>query len=152
MAILFVGDKYLFLIIIDDCITIGSRNTGLNRCRKVLQLSENAVPAFLSEINIQARIIAEEFNPEKIILFGSYAYGKPTPDSDADLLVIVSSGRSTWELSADISLKIDHSFPLDILVKTKNEIDERLAKGDYFIEDIIKKGKVLYERTGNGMG
>ena len=104
--------------------------------------------AKLDEINTQAQIIVKKFNPEKIILFGSYAYGKPTPESDADLLIIVDSRRPTWKLSAEISMMLDHVFPLDIIVKTKHEIEERLAKGDFFIEDIMNKGKVLYERTG----
>lgn len=100
------------------------------------------------EINKQAQIIAEKFNPEKIILFGSYANGNPTPESDVDLLIIVNSNRSTWELSVEISLILDHVFPIDILVKTTWEIERRLTYGDFFIEDIINNGKILYERAG----
>ena len=64
--------------------------------------------ATFDEIKKQAQLIATEFNPEKIILFGTYAYGEPTPESDVDLLIIVYSNKSTWELSTEISLLLDH--------------------------------------------
>ena len=108
--------------------------------------------ATFDEIKKQTQLIVEKFNPVKIVLFGTYAYGKPTPDSDVDLLIIVNANKSTWELSAEISLLLDHAFPLDIIVKTMQEIKDRLSVGDFFIEDIINKGKVLYERAGQRVG
>jgi len=108
--------------------------------------------ATFEEICTQTQLIANKFNPEKIILFGSYAYGNPTSESDVDLLVIADVKKSKWELSAEIALTVDHAFPLDIIVKTAPEIEARLALGDFFIEDIINKGKVLYERTRTRMG
>jgi predicted nucleotidyltransferase len=107
--------------------------------------------ATFEEIRTQTQLIAKKFNPRKIILFGSYAYGKPTPESDVDLLVITDLYKSKWELSAEIALTVDHAFPLDIIIKTMPEVEARLAQGDFFIEDIINKGKVLYERTRTGM-
>ena len=98
------------------------------------------------EIKHLAKFIAEKFNPEKIILFGTYAYGKPTPESDVDFLIIVSSDNNTWELGIEISSALDHAFPLDIVVKTDQEIGNRLIQGDFFIQEIIDKGKVLYDR------
>lgn len=102
----------------------------------------------IKKIEAQALAIAKQYQPEKIILFGSYATGNPTPDSDVDLLVIIDTKRSTWELGVEISLMLKHSFPLDIIVKTPQEIIKRLNYGDFFIRDIVEKGKVLYERTG----
>jgi uncharacterized protein len=69
------------------------------------------------------------------------------PESDVDLMIIIDSGKSPWETSAEISLIIDHYFPVDVLVRTAADIENRLALGDFFIEDIIKKGIVLYERS-----
>ena len=104
--------------------------------------------ARFDEIEKLAQFIAEKFNPKKVILFGTYAYGEATSESDVDLRIIVNSNKSTWELSVEISSALDHIFPLDIVVKSEQEIEDRLASGDFFIEDIIEKGKVLYERPG----
>ena len=108
--------------------------------------------ARLDEIKAQAKRIVENFNPEKIILFGSYAYGKPTSESDVDLLIIIDTNESTFKLSSAIALSLEHSFPVDIIVKTPGQINKRLQDGDFFIEDIINLGKVLYERTDERMG
>ncbi|MBC8184634.1 nucleotidyltransferase domain-containing protein [candidate division KSB1 bacterium] len=107
--------------------------------------------ADFDEIKMQTTRIAERFDPEKIILFGSYAYGKPTPQSDVDLLIIVDTNESTLKLSSEIALSLEHSFPLDIIVKTPKQIKRRLQNGDFFIEDIINLGKVIYERTNKRM-
>jgi uncharacterized protein len=72
-----------------------------------------------SEINAYVRRLAQEFHPERVILFGSYAHGKPTDDSDVDLLVIMNHGkRKNVEQAIDIDRRIDYSFPLDLLVRT----------------------------------
>jgi predicted nucleotidyltransferase len=92
--------------------------------------------------------IAETLKPEKIILFGSYAYGKPTPDSDVDLLVIMRTKASHKERYLAVALLLrPRQFPIDIVVKTPDEIDQALKnQGNFFIREILAKGKVLYER------
>jgi uncharacterized protein len=96
--------------------------------------------------------IAREFRPQKIVLFGSYAYGRPTPDSDVDLLVIMPlQGRATDQTVA-ISQRLDHRFPIDLLVRSPEEVEQRLAWNDFFLREITAKGKVLYESTDPGMG
>jgi predicted nucleotidyltransferase len=98
-----------------------------------------------------ARQVAEKFHPDKIVLFGSYAYGTPHEDSDVDILVIMP----TWnELStaARISIAIDPPFPLDIIVRTPKAMKWRLEEGDSFLREITAKGKVLYEKLDPGMG
>ncbi len=102
----------------------------------------------MKEIKDKVKAITEKYEPEKIILFGSYVAGNTTPASDVDLLVIVDTKRSTWDLAVEISSSLKHSFPMDILVRTPQEIARRLKYGDFFIKDIMEKGKVLYERTG----
>lgn len=85
--------------------------------------------------------------PEKIILFGSYAYGNPTPDSDVDLLVILQTTQSATERYLVVSrLLYPRPFPLDILVRTPQEIEQALRSGDFFIQEIMSRGCVLYER------
>jgi predicted nucleotidyltransferase len=99
----------------------------------------------LEQIQIFAQRIGEEFSPHKVILFGSYAYGQPTPDSDVDLLVITPF-EGNWVVKAvEIQLKIRAPFPLDLLVRTPEKVRDRLAMGDGFMREILTKGKVLYE-------
>ena len=89
--------------------------------------------------------IARRFKPERIILFGSYAYGKPTPDSDVDLLVVMPYDRRRGRMSLRILEALDYHFPLDLLVRTPAEVRRRQRWGDCFIEEVLAKGKVLYE-------
>lgn len=91
--------------------------------------------------------LERDYKPRKIILFGSYAYGNPGPDSDIDLLII----KDTEERFIDRCFKVrrvlsdpTRMFPLEIVVLTPDEISQRLAIGDQFIEEIIEKGEVLY--------
>jgi uncharacterized protein len=94
--------------------------------------------------------IVSELKPEKIILFGSYAYGNPTPDSDVDLLVIVKTKAKEIDRYVAVSnLLYPRQFPVDILVKTPKEMEaEARKKGNFFMREILKKGKVVYERSG----
>ena len=94
------------------------------------------------------RRLVREFKPRKVVLFGSYAYGKPSPDSDVDLLVVMPLNGNPVDKSVEMRLKLQPRFPLDLLVRTPAKIKERLAMGDDFIKDIFDKGKVLYEAPG----
>lgn len=104
-------------------------------------------PISINDINDKVSTIVKNYNPEKIILFGSYADGNPTPESDIDLLIIIKSDKSNWEVSIDISLLLNHSFPIDIIVKTPDEVKKRIKMGDFFLKNVLKSGKLLYERT-----
>jgi predicted nucleotidyltransferase len=91
--------------------------------------------------------IVEAAHPEKIILFGSYAYGKPTVDSDVDFLVVMESDERPAKRAIRIARHLlDVPFPMDILVRTPTEIVERLQTEDYFMREVIRQGKILYER------
>lgn len=91
--------------------------------------------------------VVEIFQPVKIILFGSYAYGKPSFDSDVDLLVILPFTGSSAQKSAEILNQIEPPFAIDLLVRTPEQIQERLELGDFFIQEITQKGEILYEAT-----
>jgi predicted nucleotidyltransferase len=92
--------------------------------------------------------IVSELKPEKVILFGSYAYGTPNPHSDVDLLVVMKTRSSLKDRSWAVSrLLIPRPFPVDILVKTPKEVEKALASGDFFIKEILTRGKVLYDRN-----
>ncbi len=94
--------------------------------------------------------IMSEIKPEKIIMFGSYAYGNPTHDSDVDLLVIMKPKGGRKEDPRAVSMLLyPRQFPVDIIVRTPKEVDEAMKGGkdnSFFIREIIKKGKVLYDR------
>lgn len=102
----------------------------------------------MKDIRAFTRRIAEEFKPKRIILFGSYAYGKPTPDSDVDLLVIFAGRGSRADESLDIRIRLDPRFPLDLLTRSAGEVAKRIAWNDWFLQEVMEKGKVLYE-SGN---
>ncbi len=97
-----------------------------------------------------ARQIAELFHPEKIILFGSYAYGKPHKDSDVDILVVMPAADEINQ-AVRILEKTNSSFPLDLIVRTPDNLRWRLDEGDWFLREIIGSGTVLYEKAHGGV-
>jgi predicted nucleotidyltransferase len=99
-------------------------------------------------IRAMAAHIAERFNPEEIILFGSHAYGKPDGWSDVDLLVVMDSPKGEMESALDIIESLPRlSFSVDIIVRSRNVLEKRKKMGDWFLREITQRGKVLYART-----
>jgi uncharacterized protein len=103
-----------------------------------------------TQIRCLCDTIVQAFHPEKIVLFGSYAYGKPHPDSDVDLLVVMPFEGSPFRQAAVILSHVVRTvgvLPLDLLVRTAEQVQERLHLGDSFMREIIEHGKVLYSST-----
>jgi uncharacterized protein len=98
-----------------------------------------------------ARQVAERFQPDKIILFGSYAYGTPHADSDVDILVVMPA-RNQIDQAVRIDCAIDPPFPLDLIVRTPKNMKWRLEEGESFLREITSKGKVLYEKDDRRVG
>ena len=90
--------------------------------------------------------IVKNYKPEKIILFGSFAYGKPKSNSDVDLLVIKKTNKKKVERIKELLMKVESSLPLEPLVYNPAEYRERLDLGDFFFKTIFAKGKILYEK------
>jgi len=105
----------------------------------------------LSVIRQFAREVAKRFEPEKVILFGSHAYGQPHADSDVDILVVMPA-RNEIGQAVRIDRAIDPMFPLDLIVCTPKNLAWRLKEGDSFLHEIVTKGKVLYEKADGPMG
>lgn len=106
-------------------------------------------PVTQAKIRQAVQRIVSAVQPERVILFGSFAYGQPGPDSDVDLLVIMESASSAHARSTRVSESLyPRPFPVDIIVRTPAEVAERLALGDCFFGEIMAKGQVLYERSG----
>ncbi len=103
-----------------------------------------------AKIKDLCRQIVENFNPQKVILFGSHAYGKPNADSDVDLLVVMPFECKSVEQTIKIRQRIYPKMPLDLLARTPAQIRERLDLGDFFIKDIIERGIFLYESENSG--
>ena len=98
-----------------------------------------------ADIQRFANEVARRFRPASIMLFGSHAYGKPTEDSDVDLLVVMSHHGSSARAASRIRLACPRAFPMDLLVRSPAEIARRLRIGDAFMGEVMKKGVVLYE-------
>ena len=107
----------------------------------------------VDEITRFVELVVETTNPDKIILFGSYAYGTPTDDSDLDLLVIKNGKDFTYDYEAELSAlvyfkrkQMNISTRYDILFCTDRQINHTLENSNA-IADALKKGRVMYERA-----
>src|SRR5207253_342954 len=96
--------------------------------------------------------IVRNFSPHKVILFGSYAYGTPNDDSDVDLLVIMPYNGSELQKMADVRKSIRTRIPLDVLVKTPEQIEKDVSSGNFFTCEIMERGIMLYEAGDLGVG
>lgn len=105
----------------------------------------------LAAIRRFARRIAARFEPERIILFGSYAYGTPHVESDVDLLVIMPA-HDVVNQAIRIDLALEAPFSLDLIVRTPKHIERGLRDNDWFLREIVEKGKVLYEAANVPVG
>lgn len=105
----------------------------------------------MSAIRRFARQITEKFEPEKIILFGSYAYGTPHSESDVDLLVIMPTYN---EIAQAIRIKREcaRPFEIDLIVKTPKRLERALRDENWFLREAVTRGKVLYEAADRPVG
>jgi predicted nucleotidyltransferase len=93
--------------------------------------------------------IVQEYRPQKVILFGSYADGHAGPESDIDLLIIKDTSErfiDRWVAVRQILADPNRKVPVDTLVLNPDEVSERRSRGDQFIEEILEKGQILYAR------
>jgi len=99
----------------------------------------------MSQIEEFGRQIGCEFGAKRVILFGSYACGTATDDSDVDLLVIAPFEGRSVDKSVEIRMKLRPRFPVDLIVRTPRKLRQRIRMGDDFMREILEEGKVLYE-------
>ena len=101
----------------------------------------------LGDINAWCRKVVREFRPDRIVLFGSFADGTPTDDSDVDMLIIMplARGQRDVRMAAAIRQRVQARFPMDVIVRSPRQIAKRLADGDGFIAGILRDGRLLYE-------
>ena len=96
------------------------------------------------QIEAVVKRLVAQFHPERVILFGSYAYGEPTPDSDIDLMVIMQHEGVAARKAADIRLVLPDDVSIDLIVRSPEKVEERLRMNDAFMHEIVEKGRVLY--------
>lgn len=99
-------------------------------------------------IDAVAKKIETQYNPQKIILFGSYAWGDPEEDSDLDLFVVKDTDDKPRKRALQVRRILDEEnslIGLDILVYTPEELSRRMSIGDTFLSRILSEGKILYE-------
>jgi predicted nucleotidyltransferase len=104
--------------------------------------------ATFQEIDDFARRIGESFQPERVILFGSWACGEPTADSDVDLLVIMPFQGKAVRRAVEILLAVRPAFPIDLIVYTPEEAARRYQELDPLVREAIDRGRILYEGQG----
>ncbi|MBI1825032.1 MAG: nucleotidyltransferase domain-containing protein [Planctomycetes bacterium] len=102
----------------------------------------------MSRIEELARRIVEEFDPERIILFGSYAYGAPSKDSDVDFLVILPFEGSGLRKSVEILTRLSPDFPIDLISRRPEDVQRSYDAHDILIREAFDRGKVLHDRSG----
>jgi len=95
--------------------------------------------------------IVRAFHPSRVVLFGSYASGGATDDSDVDIMVIFD-GTESAPTASEVRRYVDVSFPLDLMVRTQPEIDRRVSMHDDFLREIVENGVVLYAAADGGVG
>ncbi len=102
------------------------------------------INSFQKEIKNLVQQIKIKYRPEKVILYGSAVKGKTNEDSDVDMLIIKKTKRRFVDRISDVLRLCEYDIPFEPIVYTPEEIEERIKLGDFFIIDILKKGKVLY--------
>jgi len=101
----------------------------------------------MDQVEALSRQIAREFEPERIILFGSYARGNQHTDSDVDLLVLLPFDSKPFRKSLEILNRINSPFAVDVVVRKPDDAARRYAEFDPLIRDAFDHGIVLYERN-----
>ncbi len=114
-------------------------------------MAQTTSPVTWAGIRQVVQQIVERFQPQKVILFGSYSQGTSTEDSDVDLLVVMETDEPPLHAAARIAAAIDHPFPLDILVFTPAELAASLERRGVFATEVMTTGIVLYEARDTGV-
>jgi predicted nucleotidyltransferase len=102
----------------------------------------------LRQIRAVAKRIADQFHPDKIILFGSYAYGQPKPWSDVDLLLVMDTPLTSNKQRHTISEFLrPQPFSIDLIIWSAEKLEERIAGCDWFLQEVVERGKVIYDKN-----
>ena len=101
-------------------------------------IDSKKIKAFVNEL-------VRHYHPQRVVLFGSYAHGTPTADSDVDLLVVMPHKAHPAIKAAEIRNRIRAEFPMDLIVVSPRAMRQRIATGDFFFAEILQRGRTLHE-------
>ena len=104
-------------------------------------MTTEKMPITQQQIQEYSERIAAEFKPVRIILFGSYAYGTPTADSDVDLFVVMPFEGDSAHKATEIRHVVRAGFPVDLLVRTPAQVEQRIEWKDWFMREITEQGR-----------
>lgn len=125
-----------------------SKNTAFQ-----IPSGSQTTPVPMKIIRSIVKHIAQRFDPAQIILFDSHAYGKPSAESDVDLLVVMDKPMDEMETMVEIAQSLPIlAFGVDVIVHSRKTLERRKKLGDWFLLEVTRKGKALYERTDQRMG
>ncbi len=97
-------------------------------------------------------LLKRKYHPREIVLFGSYAYGRPTRDSDIDLLILLDKARVTNAESARMRLDLDPTIPFDLIVRSQRDTSRRIIANDFFLREATEKGIKLHASDNPRVG
>jgi len=100
-----------------------------------------------SDIQKFSQALVREFQPRRVVLFGSHAAGRARDDSDVDILVTMDYEGNSLRAAADIIRKLRPRFAVDLIVRTEQEVQELLKQNDWFLADATTGGRLLYEAS-----
>jgi uncharacterized protein len=154
MSIIFAIRMVQHKRLIFCCHSISNHPYSRRVSPRLLHGVDDRLACMVSRKDIQAFVdqVADRFCPSRVILFGSYANGSPTPDSDVDLLVIMPHRVPSAQLATRIRLACPRAFAMDLIVRSPAEIRRRLAMGDAFLSEITTNGILLHEGRRTRMG
>jgi predicted nucleotidyltransferase len=115
--------------------------------REPIESGGDSQKAVRTVIANMVRMLIIEYSPLKVILFGSQIHGVPTHDSDVDLLIIKETSDrfiDRWVAVQQVLTGTHRGIPVETLVLTPKEVEQRLAVGDQFIAGILEEGELLY--------
>ena len=129
-----------------------ARLSAFGQCGTILARVKWPVPMVqMHEIQSVSDQIAREFRPERIVLFGSFADGSATANSDVDLLVVMPFEGTSARMAAAIVNQVNPEIPVELLVRTPEQLQKRLAWNDFFFQEVLDKGTTLYAADHRGI-
>ena len=108
-------------------------------------MEEAKLQSYRQALKSAVKSLRDKYHPEKIILFGSLTKKNIAEGSDIDLLIIKKTDKNPWERAREVERIVERKVPFDLLVYTPGEVRDRLKINDFFIEEILEKGEVVYE-------
>ncbi|MGE5391814.1 MAG: nucleotidyltransferase domain-containing protein [Deltaproteobacteria bacterium] len=110
-------------------------------------LSNSRMMVVSNEFNRIIEVLIKEYQPDKVVLFGSLAAGQVTEWSDIDLLVVKDTTKSFYERLEEVIEITQPMIGADIIVYTPEEIKQMEESSLFLVEEVLKKGRIVYDAS-----